>query len=341
MKKLLYLITIIGLGFYLASGNTYAKNSEYALMKLEGSVNPIISEFLVKSIKEANEDKVQFIIIQLDTPGGLVNSMRDIIKSIMTSEVPVIVYTSPKGAQAASAGGFIMLSAHIAVMAPGTEIGAMHPVSPSLDFMKKDRDGGPEGVMEKKVLNDIIAYARSLAQKRNRNIKWAVNAVKHAKSSTYKEALSAGIIDFIAEDMPDLLKKLNNRKVNLNGKNVILKTDKIEKKEYLMDWKENFLNKLADPQIVFILFILAVAGIGIEFKSPGMIVPGVLGGISLIFFLMAVNILPINLFGLFLILLAIILFILELKFISYGFLTIGGIVAFIIGSMMDQLVAGI
>lgn len=260
--------------------------------------------------------------------------MRDIIKSIMTSEVPVVVYTSPKGAQAASAGGFIMLSAHIAVMAPGTEIGAMHPVSPSLDFMKKDKDGGPEGVMEKKVLNDIIAYARSLAQKRNRNIKWAENAVKHAKSSTYKEALAAGVIDFIAEDMSDLLKKLDNRKVNLNGKNVVLKTDKISEKKYLMDWKQNFLNKIADPQVVFILFILAVVGIGIEFKSPGMIVPGVLGGLSLIFFLMAINILPVNLFGLLLIVLAIVLFILELKITSYGLLTIGGIVAFVFGSMI-------
>ena len=191
--------------------------------------------------------------------------MRDIIKAILTSEIPVVVYTYPKGAQAASAGGFIMLSAHIAVMAPGTEIGAMHPVSPALDFMKKDTQGDPEGVMEKKVLNDTVAYARSLAQKRNRNVKWAENAVKKAISSTYTEALKVGIIDLIAEDMDDLMLKLHNRKVNLNGKTVVLKTKNISEMKIEMDWKQNILNKFADPQVVFILFILAIAGIGMEF----------------------------------------------------------------------------
>jgi membrane-bound serine protease (ClpP class) len=227
-----------------------------------------------------------------------------------------------------------MLSAHIAAMAPGTEIGAMHPVSPMLDFMKRDDKGDPDGVMEKKVLNDTVAYAKSLAQKRGRNVNWAVDAVKKAVSSTYTEALKLGVIDLVAEDMDDLLKQLNNRVVDVNGTKKMIKTAGLTAREFVMDWKQRLLNRVADPQIVFILFILAVAGIGMEFKNPGMIVPGVLGGISLFFFLLAVRIIPINVVGLILIILAIVMFILELTVTSYGLLTLGGIAAFVIGSLI-------
>jgi len=312
----------------------FSADKKYALLKLDGAVNPVVAEYLVDSIKKANLEKVQFIVIQMDTPGGLMTSMRDIIKAILTSDVPVVVFTSPKGAQAASAGGFIMLSAHIAVMAPGTEIGAMHPVSPMLDFMKKDQKGGPAGVMEKKVLNDTVAYARSLAQKRKRNVRWAEKAVRSAISNTYREAVKLGIIDFIAEDMSDLLKKLDKRKVDVNGRKLVLDTAGIGVLPFEMDWKQKLVNYFADPLIIFILFIIAIAGIGIEFKNPGMIFPVVLGAISLFIFLMAIQIIPINIAGLILIILAIVLFILELQFISYGFLTIGGIICFIAGSMI-------
>ena len=332
MKKLKYILLIPVL-LFVFQGLSYS-NNKYAVITLNGSVNPVVSEYIVESIEKAQKDKNSFIVLQMDTPGGLMSSMRNIIKSIFSSSIPVIVYTFPRGAQAASAGGFIMLSAHVAAMSPGSEIGAMHPVSPMLNFMKKDKKGSPSGIMEKKVLNDTIAYAKSLAQKRKRNVSWAENAVKKAISNTYKEALQLGVIDLIAEDMGDLLKKLNNRKVNINGKVIELKTDDITASYYRMDWKKEILNYFADPQIIFILLIIAVAGIGIEFKSPGMIFPGVLGAISLLIFLLAIQVLPINLMGLLLMLLAIVLFVLELSFTSYGLLTLGGIASFVLGSMI-------
>lgn len=307
----------------------------YALIKLEGSVNPIVSEHIIKSIEKANEARVRFIILQMDTPGGLMGSMREIIKSILSSDAPVVVFTAPKGAQAASAGGYIMLAAHVTAMAPGTEIGAMHPVSPFLNFGQRDEQGNPaEGIMEKKVLNDTIAYGKSLAQKRKRNVDWTVRAIRDAVSSTYLEAHRLGIVDIIAEDVDDLLVKLNGRRVDVNGSMVTISTANISALSFEMDWKERLLNFFADPQMVFLLFIIAVAGIGMEFKSPGLIVPGVVGAIALFLFLMAVRVLPINLAGLALIILAIVLFILELKIASYGLLTIGGIAAFIFGSMI-------
>jgi membrane-bound serine protease (ClpP class) len=308
---------------------------QYALIELKGSVNPIISEYIVDSINKANDQKVQFIIIQMDTPGGLVSSMREIIKAILSSKVPVIVYTYPKGAQAASAGGFIMLAAHIAAMAPGTEIGAMHPVSPLMNFGQKDKEGRDQsGIMEKKVLNDTIAYARSLAQKRKRNVNWAVRAVRDASSSTYIEAKRLGVIDIIADDMDDLLSQINGRSVQIDKRTVRINTSGVSVIPFEMDWKEKFLNFFADPQVVFFLFIIAVVGIGIEFKNPGMIFPGVIGTIAFFIFLMAVRVLPINFAGLALIILAIILFILELKIASYGLLTVGGIISFVVGSMI-------
>lgn len=328
MKQLKLVAFIL---FLMFSVNLYAQN-KYAVVELSGSVNPIVAQYLTEAMEKAAEEGNQFIVIQMDTPGGLMDAMREIIKSILTSKIPVVVYTYPKGAQAASAGGFIMLASHVAAMAPGTEIGAMHPVSPMLDFMKKDRQGDPEGVMEKKVLNDTIAYARSLAQKRGRNVDWAVDAVSRAISNSYIEAHKAGVIDIIAEDMNDLLKKLNNRTIDLNGERFTFKTSDIQEVKYLMTWKQKMVNRFADPQIIFLLFILAIAGIGIEFKNPGMFVPGIIGGVALVLFLLGIRIIPINGLGLILIILAFTLFILELKFQSYGLLTAGGIVSFFLGA---------
>ncbi|MBN1495440.1 MAG: nodulation protein NfeD [Spirochaetes bacterium] len=329
MKRLLLLSLLLA----LFSAPLFAKE-RYALLKLEGSVNPIMSEYLVDSIEKANRDGAACIVLLVDTPGGLVDSMREIIKAIMSSEAPVVAFTYPKGAQAASAGGYIMLSAHVAAMAPGTEIGAMHPVSPMLDFIPREKDGGPADVMAKKVLNDMVAYAKSLAQKRNRNTAWAERAVRNAVSSTYLEAARQNVIDFIAEDMDDLMKKLDGRRVAVNGKAVTLRTASWTAVEYPMHWKQRLVNFFADPQMVLILLVLAVAGIGIEFKSPGLIVPGVLGAVALFLFFLAVRILPVNAAGIVLIILAIALFILELKIASYGLLTIGGIASFVFGSMI-------
>lgn len=335
MKKILILYLFCFILIASIMNSALSAGEQYALIELKGSVNPIISEYIVDSINKANDKKVQFIIIQMDTPGGLVSSMREIIKAILSSRVPVIVYTYPKGAQAASAGGFIMLSAHIAAMAPGTEIGAMHPVSPLMNFGQKDKEGKDQsGIMEKKVLNDTIAYARSLAQKRRRNVNWAVRAVRDAISSTYIEAKRLGVIDIIADDMDDLLSKINGRRVQIDKRTVRINTSRVSVMPFEMDWKEKFLNFFADPQVVFLLFIIAVVGIGIEFKNPGMIFPGVIGTTAFVIFLMAVRVLPINFAGLALIILAIILFILELKIVSYGLLTVGGIISFVVGSMI-------
>jgi membrane-bound serine protease (ClpP class) len=338
MRKMIIFITaLLIFTSFLSNPDALADNAkginQYANIKLEGTVNPIIAEHIVTSIENANNEKVQFIVITMDTPGGLMSSMREIIKAILSSKAPVIVYAFPKGAQAASAGGYIMISAHVAAMAPGTEIGAMHPVSPMLNFGQKD-EKGKEGIMETKVMNDTLAYARSLAQKRNRNIQWTEQAVKSAISSSYLEAKRLGVIDLIAEDMTDLLKQLNGRKVNVDGYPVILRTTDIKEIAFEMDIKQKFLNFFADPQYILLLFIIAIAGIGLEIKNPGMIFPGTVGGISLFLFLMAVRVLPINIFGLALIILSITLFILELKFVSYGLLTIGGIVSLIFGSMI-------
>ncbi len=306
----------------------------YAVLKLNGMVSPIMAEYLGESIEKAEKDGASFIVIQMDTPGGLMNSMRTIIQSILQSKVPVVVYTYPKGAQAASAGGFIMLSAHVAVMSPGTEIGAMHPISPMLDFMKRDEKGGPAGIMEKKVLNDTIAYARSLSQKRGRNQAWAERAVRDAISSTYQEAVGERVIDFVANDMDDLLRKLDGRTVSMDSGAVVLRTAALRPVEYGMEWHQKLVNSFADPQIMLLLLILAVVGIGIEFKNPGMIFPGVTGAICLLLFLLTVRIIPVNVAGIAFIVLAVILFILELKITSYGLLTVAGMASFVFGAMI-------
>jgi len=331
MKKAVIFIAVSIISF-LASSAGAAET--YALIKIKGAINPIVSGFVVDSIGNANRAGDAFAVIQLDTPGGLIISMRDIIQSIMTSGIPVVVYTYPKGAQAASAGGFIMLSAHVAVMSPGTEIGAMHPVSPMLDYFKRDSRGDPAGVMEKKVLNDTVAYARSIAQKRGRNVKWAENAVRNAVSNSYAEAFRAGVIDFVAEDMNDMLRLLNGRKINLNGSDYVFSTAGLSGRVIEMDWKQRILNNFADPQIMLLLLVIAVLGIGMEFKNPGMIFPGTAGAVSLFMFLLAARIIPVNLAGFVLIIIAVALFILELKFTSYGMLTIGGAAAFIAGSLL-------
>jgi membrane-bound serine protease (ClpP class) len=306
-------------------------DEKYALIELNGSVNPVIADYIVNSIKKANQENMQFVVMVMDTPGGLLNAMRDIIKAILDSQIPVIVYTYPKGAQAASAGGFIMISAHIAAMSPGTEIGAMHPVSPFLNF---SQDQKSDGIMEKKVLNDTVAYARSLAQLRKRNVAWVEKAIREAISSTNNEALRLGVIDIVANDIDDLLKKIDGKLVNTKDKIVTLHTKNIQQVHYAMNWKERVLNYFADPQMVFFLFIIAVVGIGFELKNPGMIVPGVIGAVAHFMFLLAIQVLPINFAGLTLIILAIVLFILELKFTSYGLLTLGGIISFVLGSMI-------
>lgn len=337
-KVLIFAVVFILFSSLFAVSAENQKTSTYAVIPLSGTVNPVLSEFIVESIDKAQNEGASFVILTIDTPGGLIGSMRDIIKAILTAKIPVITYTYPKGAQAASAGGFIMIAGHVNAMSPGTEIGAMHPVSPFVDFGKIT--GGEESkkvgeeVMATKILNDTVAYGKSIAEKRNRNVEWTEKAIREAVSATYSEAVKLKIIDIIAEDIPDLLRQLNGRKIDLNGKEFVFETKDAAAADFAMNWKERMLNALADPQVVFLLFIIAVVGIIIEIKNPGMIVPGTIGALSLFLFLMTVRILPINIAGLLLIVLSIVLFILELKYVSYGLLTLGGLVSFICGSLI-------
>ncbi len=262
----------------------------------------------------------------LDTPGGLDTSMREIIKHIMDSDVPVIVYVSPSGARAASAGAIILLASHIAAMAPGTNAGAAHPVS-----IGKDK---PDKVMAQKVVKDAEAYARSIAAKRGRNVEWAAKAVTESASITAGDALGKHVIDVIARDLDDLLFQIDGKTIETGKERRALKTKGTNRVEIEMPFKYKFLSYVSDPNVAYILMMIGIYGILFEIYSPGAILPGVAGGISLILALYAFQTIPINYAGLSLIILGIIFFILELKIISHGLLGLAGIISIVIGSIM-------
>jgi membrane-bound serine protease (ClpP class) len=284
-----------------------------------------MSEFLSKSIDAAVSEKAEAIVIELDTPGGLDASMRDIVKKIIASEVPVIVYVSPSGARAASAGVFITLSAHIAAMAEGTNIGAAHPVGLGEQM---------DETMLKKAENDAAAYITSLADKRNRNAEWAEKAVRESVSIAEGEALKLNVIDLVSPSTSSLLETIDGRSVETTAGAIVLKTKGVQTRNVEMDLRLKILNMISDPNIAYILLLLGFYGIFFELTNPGTIFPGVFGAICLILAFYSLQTIPVNYAGLLLIILAIILFILEIKVISYGLLTIGGALSMIIGSLM-------
>ena len=290
------------------------------------AITPPIGEYIVKNIKQAAESRAEAIVIQLDTPGGLDLSMRDIIKELLNAPVPVVVYVSPSGARAASAGVLITISAHVAAMAPGTNIGAAHPVA--MGFGKAD-----ETMMEK-VENDAVAYGRGIADQKGRNADWIEDAIRKSVSVTAEEALKLKVIDVIAEDLNRLLEKIDGREVKIASGTRALKTKGAEINRKEMGFREKVLITISNPNIAFILFLLGLAGLYFEFSSPGVIVPGIIGGISLILAFFAFQTLPVNYAGILLILLAVILFIAEIKVVSHGVLTIGGVVSLVLGSIM-------
>jgi membrane-bound serine protease (ClpP class) len=298
---------------------------EVMVITVNGVINPVSSEFIGKSIRKANDKKVEALVIELDTPGGLDISMRNIVKEIIGSGVPVVVYVSPSGSRAASAGVFITLAAHIAAMAPGTNIGAAHPVGIG---EKMDK------TMAEKATNDAAAYIRSLAENRGKNAKWAEDAVRKSISATEVEAKKENIIDLITKDLNSLLSDINGRKVQTVFGEKLLSTANavVVREETGMRYK--ILNLISDPNIAYILMLLGFYGLFFELTNPGSLFPGVIGGICIILAFYAFQTLPVNYAGLLLIILAIILFILEIKIISHGVLTIGGIIAMIIGSLM-------
>ncbi len=312
--------------FFLITLLAKSEAGQVHVITISSPINPIVAEFIIRSIKSAEDEGATALVIKLDTPGGLDTAMRDIIKTIEGSSVPVITYVSPGGARAASAGCLITLASHIAAMAPATNIGAAHPVSLGGDKIDEE--------MKKKIENDAVAYIKGIAKKHGRNEKWAEKAVRESVSITSEEALELNVIDLIAPDLVTLLDKIDGRKVNVEGVWKILETRRSEIVHKEMGWRHRFLNALSNPELAYILFMLGFWGILFELYSPGAIFPGVLGAICLILAFMAFQTLPINYAGVMLIILGIILLVVELKIVSYGLLTIGGIISLALGSII-------
>jgi len=292
---------------------------------IDATINPATAEFIHHAIAKAKKEKAECLLIHLNTPGGLLKSTRNIVGDIMESPVPVIVYVSPAGADAGSAGVFITLSANIAAMAPGTNIGAAHPVG-----MQTISDS----IMYGKITNDAAAFIRTIAQKRHRNVTWAENAVRRSYSYSETEALEDTVIDLIAKNDAELLQMIDGRKAELSSGTVILGTKSAKIEIYEMGFIEKLLNIISDPNIAYILLMLGFYGLMFELYNPGSTLPGIVGVICLILAFYSLHTLPINYAGLGLILFALLLFLLEIKIASHGVLAIGGIISLLLGSMM-------
>ena len=297
-------------------------------IEVDGIINPATAKFIIDSIDEATQQGAQCLIIQLDTPGGLMESMRIIVKKELASTIPIIVYVAPGGARAASAGVFVTMAANIAVMAPGTHIGAAHPVTL----------GGGEGkeskTMTDKIVNDTVAFIKNIAKARGRNVDWGEKAVVKSVSITDEEALKLNVIDLIAPDIPTLLAKIDGRVVKFDGVTRTLHTKGVQPRPIEMSWRDRLLEIISNPTIAYILLMLGIYGIFFELSSPGAILPGVVGGIFLILAFYALQMLPVNYAGLALILFAMILFIAEIKVVSHGLLAVGGVISLFLGSLM-------
>lgn len=316
----LFLVLILA-GFL----HTAEEKKHVNVITIDGVIGPVSSRIIVDAIKTSVKDDAEALIIELNTPGGLDESMRIIIKEVLNSDVPIIVYVSPSGSRAASAGVFITLAANVAAMAPGTNIGAAHPVS---------LGGQIDSTMVEKITKDAVAYIKSIAAKRGRNIGWAEEAVRKSESIPEYEALKLKVVDIVAPNLRELLEQCDGRKVRLPVEEKILRTKGIEVKTIPISWRDKLLAIITNPTIAYILLNLGMLGIFFELSNPGSILPGVVGGICLILAFFAFQSLPINLAGLLLILLALLLFILEVKVPSHGALTIGGVISMLLGSFL-------
>jgi len=329
------------------------------LLTLDGAVSPATADYAVRGIRQAAEKRAALVILQIDTPGGLDTSMRSVIKEILASPVPVAVFVAPSGARAASAGTFILYASHVAAMAPGTNLGAATPVpigigqpgkEPEKEREKKatgsekakrdtkkdqvKEDEPPEGAMSRKQVHDAAAYIRSLAQLRGRNADWGERAVREAVSLPAQDALKMRVIDLLARDVKDLLAKLHGRKVTVQGVERALETKDAEVLALEPDWRSRLLAVIANPSVALILMMLGIYGIIFEMMNPGFVLPGVIGGICLLFALYAFQLLPINYAGLGLILLGIVFIVAEAFLPSFGALGIGGVIALAIGAVI-------
>ena len=322
-RKFFITVVLVTLLFGVFPLAAQAASGEIYVVKVSGTINPGLAGYLMRSMEKASMEGAGCLVIQLDTPGGLALSMRSIVMAMLASEIPVVVFVSPSGARAASAGVMITLAADIAAMAPGTNIGAAHPVT--LGQKKMDK------TMGEKLVNDMVAYTKSIAEKRGRNSEWAEKAVRESVSVTEKEALELKVIDLIAEDLKDLLEKIDGRELKDKG---TLHTKGVKRVILTEGIRDKILKTLSDPNIAYLLMMIGMAGVYFELSHPGAIFPGVVGAISLILAFFAFQTLPVNYAGILLIALALILFILEMKVTSYGLLSVGGIISLFLGSLM-------
>ena len=361
MKRLRILLLLLIAWPLLLLAKDAATPGQIMLLDLNGAIGPATSDYIHRGLEKAKNNGAVLVILRMDTPGGLDTAMRHIIQDILASPVPVATFVAPSGARAASAGCYIMLASHIAAMAPGTNVGAATPVQiggipnpagnepaapEEQKGSKKKKTGAAARPVkpgeEQKILNDAIAYIRSLAQMRGRNVNWAEKAVREAASLPADEAVKQHVADLMADNVPDLLKKLDGRKLNVQGHEITLHTQGVAVVNYTPDWRARLLAVISDPNVAYILMLLGIYGLFFELWNPGYVLPGVIGGICLLLALYAFQVLPINYAGLGLIVLGIGFMVAEAFVPSFGALGIGGVIAFVVGSiiLMDTDVQG-
>jgi len=321
--KSIQLLAALTVVVFCIGGSAYAGEGDIYIQRVDDAIGPGIADFMVKGIAEADREGAACLIIELDTPGGLVESMRKIVMAIYAAKTPIVVFVSPSGARAASAGVMITMAADIAAMAPGTNIGAAHPVG----------SGGQEinETMAEKVTNDMVAFVKSIAERRGRNAEWAEKAVRESVSVTENEALEKKVIDIVAEDVDDLIQQIDGMEITDKG---VLNLAGAVRKEINETIRTKILKTISNPNVAYILMMIGMAGIYFELSHPGAIFPGVIGGIAIVLAFFSFQTLPVNYAGVLLIVLAIVFFIMEIKITSFGLLSVAGVVSLFLGSLM-------